>query len=195
MNTPNRNLKRYVQAERVRQALTPQRVAATMGYRNINKGANKLLRFEESGFIDAEVFEKLIDALGLDPAHIHDLTEIDRREEADAWEQWVNTPSPMEMIVRIIPGIYVSEGLPGNLTTPVAAVEFASAYAANNNRKACLRLSRKESVWIDEIGAVRHEMTKPYAPNEPYMMIRGGKCRFTFLGEKRAEDEIPTAMG
>jgi len=187
MKTPNHNLKQYVHAERLRQSLTPQQVAARMGYRNVNKGANRLLRFEESGFIDCEIFEKLIGALSLDPAFLRELTERDRREEAEAWDLWVNTPIPMEMIVKIIPAVYIIEHLPPDATTAQAAVAYASEYARRDHKHVCLRLSRKESAWIDQSGNVSRKLTKPYEPNQPYTLIRGRGCAF-----RRFRPLVPT---
>jgi hypothetical protein len=59
-----------------------------LGYWNISKGSNKILRFEREGLASNELVQKLIDVLGVE------LLEVQRALQKDYqdWQAWLDEP-------------------------------------------------------------------------------------------------------
>jgi hypothetical protein len=150
-----------------------------VGYRNVSKGANKIVRFEREGRVTEELLTRLAAALHIDPPTVEGLIERDRQNYLQEWEEWVNLPVPMQLIVKYIPAVYGTVDLPETVETPEQAEAFARAYAKHNKRQVCLAVSRRLSVWIDRQGQVyaRTEAT-PDGPNVPFMRLKGSGRTF-----------------
>jgi transcriptional regulator with XRE-family HTH domain len=163
----------YFRDQRINLGLSLGDLARRTRYRNVSKGSNKIVRFEREGVITDELLARLADALGIPFPKVEELIEQDRQEYLREWEAWVSEPVPMELVAKIIPAVYVRVKLPGDITTPEQAEEFARAYAKEHGWKCCLALSRRHSVWIGKDGEVefRTEAT-PDQPNTPWMRLR-----------------------
>jgi transcriptional regulator with XRE-family HTH domain len=196
------NLGVYFREQRVQQGLTLGQLARMVGYQNLSKGANKIVRFEREGQVTEDLLAALADALHIDLPTVEELIEQDHQERLREWEAWVSQPVPMQLIARIIPAVYSAVPLPEEVTTPEQAEAFAIEYAKENKRQVCLVLSRRLSVWIDAEGKVygRTE-ARPDGPNAPFMRLRGSGKKFLFrfggLGRSRSDDRFqggPSAL-
>jgi transcriptional regulator with XRE-family HTH domain len=169
----------YFKEQRDKRGLSLGQLARLLGYRNVSKGSNRIARLEREGAASEDLLLHLAEALGIDLATVERLLERDRQERLREWEEWVNEPVPMRLIVRYLPAVYGRVALPEGVTTPEQAEKFARAYARQHGRRVCLALSRRLSVWINKEGRVeaRTEAT-PDAPNTPYMRLRGSGQRF-----------------
>ena len=102
----------YFRTECKCQMLTPSQVARRLGYRNINKGVRRLLLFERTGTIKADLLVKLVQELHMDWQIIEELAEEDRQERLRAWEAWANEPVPMRVVVRLMAAVNELAGDP-----------------------------------------------------------------------------------
>src|SRR6266487_1663562 len=157
--------------QRIKSELSLGQLAQLVGYRNVSKGANRICNFERTGVIKNDhLLVALTEALELDPVTVEELIQREREEQLRQWEAWVNEPVPMQMIVRIIPAIYVRMPLPKRVTTPERAERFACRYAKRKGFCICLAISRRLSVWIDKDGKVySRSEAKPHQLNVPSM--------------------------
>jgi transcriptional regulator with XRE-family HTH domain len=180
------HLSDYFRERRQQRGLSLGELARLLGYKNVSKGANRISRFEREGAVSEDLLLQLAEALGIDLPTVEGLLEKDRREYLQQWEEWVNEPLPMRLIVRYMPAVYGTVALPAGVTTPERAEAFACAYAREHGRRVCLALSRRLSVWINGEGRVeaRTEAT-PDTPNTPSMRLRGSGKGFLFgFGEQ-----------
>jgi transcriptional regulator with XRE-family HTH domain len=175
------NLGTYFRDQRIHQGLSLSDLAQMVGYKNLSKGSNKIVRFEREGVITEELLARLADALRIDLPTVENLIEQDRQERLREWEEWVSQPVPMQLIAKIMPAVYSRVPLPDEITTPEQAEAFAVDYAKQNKRQVCLVVSRRLSVWIDAEGEVyaRTEAT-PDEPNVPFMQVSGKRFLFRF---------------
>src|SRR5439155_16781385 len=61
----------YVAEQRRARHLNPQQLAAAIGYKNLAKGANRILALEQSGETAGDLLDKLVAVLGLDREHVY----------------------------------------------------------------------------------------------------------------------------
>jgi transcriptional regulator with XRE-family HTH domain len=169
----------YFREQRMKLGLSLGDLARRVGYRNVSKGSNKIIRFEREGVITDELLARLADALAISFPKVEEFIERDRQEYLREWKAWVSQSVPMELVAKLIPAVYFRVRLPGDITTPEQAEEFARKYAKQHGWRCCLALSRRHSVWIDRNGEVefRTEAT-PDQPNTPWMRLRGSGRRF-----------------
>jgi transcriptional regulator with XRE-family HTH domain len=161
----------HFQAERERRGWRLGDLARILGYRNINKGSNRVKRFEQEGKIKEDLLLKLMGALGIEPSVVDELLVKERAE----WEKWADEPVPMQLVIRIMPAIYSRHPIPEDITTPESAESYARAIARKKRMMACLVVSRRLSVWIDAEGNVYDRTeAQPNRSNQPWMAI-GGK--------------------
>jgi hypothetical protein len=173
------HLGNFFHDQRVNQCLSLGQLARMVGYRNVSKGANRIVRFEREGTVTEDLLAALADALGIDLQTVKGLIDQDRTDYLEAWEAWVNEQVPMQLIARYMPAVYGRVKFPEEITTAEQAEAFASEYAKQHGRRVCLSLSRRHSVWIDAQGQVeaRTEAT-PNDPNVPFMQLKGSRTRF-----------------
>ncbi|MFC1833244.1 helix-turn-helix domain-containing protein [Thermodesulfobacteriota bacterium] len=175
----NKHLRNYCRAQRERKGVRLGELAELVGYRNRSKGAQRILAFEREGDVDDDFLQKLCEALELDPDGVREAMEKDVAE----WEEWLNEPVPMRMIVRIMVTVYSPQAIPPEITSPEEAVSYACSFAREKKLNVCLVLSRKESVWIGSDGEVTNRtFTESGLPNSPFATL-GGKRRFLFNTE------------
>lgn len=134
-----------VSTYRRRCSLSVSEVARRAGYRNLSKGANRLVAIErgDDAFPDARVLARFARVLGLDGRDIdqalcEQFTELDR-------------PAPPHVTERVMPGVYLSVELPANCT-PDRAIELAAAHAAATGRSVCVTLSRVRTIYVEPDG-------------------------------------------
>jgi transcriptional regulator with XRE-family HTH domain len=164
----------FLRAERLKQGLSLGQLARLVGYRNLNKGARRILALERTGTGKVDLVVNVAEALDLQWTTIERLAEEDHRERLLAWEAWVSEPVPMCLVVRLMAAVYSRMALPAWVTTPVEAEAWACEFARQHGCRVCLMLSRRQSVWIDAQGEVeaRTEAT-PGCPNMPFMEVKG----------------------
>jgi hypothetical protein len=169
----------HFREQRHKQSLSLGQLARLLGYRNVSKGANKLVRLEREGIVDEQLLVRLAGVLGIEPSRVQSLIEQDRQEYLHAWEAWVSQPVPMQLIVKYMPAVYGTVPMPDEVTTPEQAEAFAREYAQRHGRSVCLAVSRRLSVWIDKGGNVeaRTEAAPDY-PNTPFMRLNGSGRMF-----------------
>jgi hypothetical protein len=168
------NLGAFFSDERKRRGLTLGQLARLVGYRNLNKGARRIACLEHTGTAMPNLLLNVADVLGLDWMLVERLAEEDRQERLREWEAWVNEKVPMQLVVRILAAIYVSKGLPAEVTTPEQAEAWACGFALQHRCRVCLVLSRRWSVWIDAEGQVEARTeARPGEPNVPFMQVKG----------------------
>jgi transcriptional regulator with XRE-family HTH domain len=173
----------YFREQRLQQGLSLGALARLVGYRNVSKGANKIVRFEREGVVTEELLASLAEALHIDLPTVERLIDQDRSEYLRAWEAWVSQPVPMELIAKIIPAIYARVPLPETVTTPEQAESFACTYAKDHRRQVCLVVSRRLSVWIDNEGRVYASTeARPGEPNMPFMQVQGRRFLLNWSG-------------
>lgn len=168
--------------------LTLGELARMLGYRNVNKGVRRILQLEREGTVKEDLLVKLAEALGIDLPTIERLMDQDYSEYLRGWEQWVNEPQPMFLVVKLMPAVYAKKDLPAEVTTSEQAEAWACEYARQDRLRVCLVVSRRLSVWIDAEGNVegRTEAT-PDNPNMPWMKLPGNRRKFLFGLEESDE--------
>lgn len=67
----------YFRAKRLKQGVSVEALAERLGYRNVRKGAHRLLRFERDGQCSDEFLVRLTDVLGLSAHVVLDLLTRD----------------------------------------------------------------------------------------------------------------------
>ena len=154
-------------------------VARRLGYRNVSKGCNKLLRLEREGVVDDEFLRRLAAVLGVSEGVVRYLTRQDRNEYLRLWREWVEQPTPIRIAMRAIPGFMVEVAMPDNVATPEQAVAYAQTLAATKHKKVFVTVSRREMVGVTELGEVNgHFYARPDADPCPLMSL--GRVKFLF---------------
>ena len=143
---------------------------------NPQKWANKICNFEREGIFDSdELVHNLIRILEINPQEVRDAV----RKDHEDWETWVNEPVPMQLILKLIPGIYKLVKIPDDVSNEDEALEFASGIAKEWKKEVYLALNRKESIWLQEDGTINFRSTaEPGIPNIPYSSVGGKEFYF-----------------
>ena len=102
-------------------------LARQLGYENVTKGANKVIKFERDGNIRPDLFRKLAAVLEISDDDIRRCIEADKAE----WEAWADEPIEPHLVARIMPAVYSARRrIPPELQASHEAMEqFASAFA------------------------------------------------------------------
>jgi hypothetical protein len=154
-------------------------VAVRLGYANVSKCCNKVLRVEREGVADDGFLQRLAAVLEISEGVIRYLTRQDRHSYLRAWDEWSDQPMPLRVVMRAVPGFMVEMAVPDDVTTPEQAVAFGQAVAARHHAKVFVVLSRRESVGITEAGEVSGRFdTRP--DTDPCPLVSGGRRRFLF---------------
>ena len=168
------HLGKYVRRQRERQGLNRGQLARSLGYRNISKGVRRILDLETQGSCAARLWARVQDVLGLDQS---DIEHAASQDWAD-YQAWLDQPVPMELVLKLIPAVYLNVRLPAEARSDeVKAETYACEVAEARKLKACLVVSRRLSIWINEKGEV-YSRTSPSLDraNRPYMEL--GRKRF-----------------
>jgi len=163
----------YCRTQRQARTLSLRRLAALLGYRNLNKGMRRLRQLEQDGVAHPELLRKLIGALDLDETLVRHLAAQDGQEQLRAWAAWADTPVPLCLLLHLAPAVYVAEPVPPEVT-PEQAEAWACTVAATRRVPACLVVSRRHSVWIDAQGRVTQRIeAQPGVPHAPCLQVSG----------------------
>ncbi len=143
------HLSRFFRQRREARKLSFGDLARRLGYKNVAKGANKVIKFERDGNIRPELFSKLAAALEISAEEIRRCIEADRAE----WERWADEPIEPHLVARIMCAVYSTKRIPSDLQESREAMEeFASAFAKERRWRVWLVLSKRTRIWFDEKG-------------------------------------------
>jgi hypothetical protein len=170
----------YISEQRRANRLTRAQLAAAIGYTNIAKGADRIVRLERDGHAADGLLEKIVQALGLDRQHVQELINEDRCRFEDAWERWASEPVEPQLRVRVIPAVWCGERLPENLSRE-EAVAFARTRAMDRKLTYLLVWSRKEEVWCYPEGITRVRTMAVGDVAGPFTRLRGHGDRHGFV--------------
>src|SRR5262249_8342313 len=82
VNNMTNRLGWYFRAKRMARGLSVEALATTIGYRNLRKGAHRIIRFEHDGQCPHTLLVNLADALGISSPTILDILDRDARQPA-----------------------------------------------------------------------------------------------------------------
>ena len=166
--------------------------ARLCGYKNVTKGANKIIRFEERGSIQPNLFDKLKTILEVDDATVDELVHQDQEDYLRRWREWASQPVPMVVYRRRLPAFAAYWQVPEEITTEEEAVEWACQQARNGWGPLLLNVNRIESIGINEKGEVEGRYSRTPKDSLPYLQIGRHKFRFV-AGPNGLEMEINNA--
>ena len=133
----------------------------------------RIIDLEREGKIHPEILMKIISTLKLDKDIVNELIHKDKEEYEKAFEKWVNEPTSMYYTIRMMPTIYLSYDLPTNIKSEEEAIDYVSAVAREKRKLCWLNLSRKITVFINELVEVIGRIeAAPFELNLPYMGIK-----------------------
>jgi transcriptional regulator with XRE-family HTH domain len=167
------HLSRFFRQRREARKLSFGDVARLLGYTNVAKGANKVIKFERDGFIQPELFRKLAAVLEISDDDIRRCIEADKAE----WETWADEPIEPHLVARIMCAVYSTKSIPPELRASREAMEeFASAFAKERKWRVWLVLSKRTRIWFNENGD-RTGVTEDSFEESfgPYMQVGGRK--------------------
>jgi hypothetical protein len=121
----------YLAEQRRTQHLSPQRLAAALGYTNLAKGANRILALERDANAIDGLLDHIINVLGLEHDHVHALVAEDRRLFEEAWQHWAGEPVEPELRRRLMAAIWGRAQMPKGLSRE-EAVAFAKTRAVKS---------------------------------------------------------------
>jgi len=107
----NDNLGKLVDNYRFRKNLNFRELAELCGYSNTDKWATRICNFVREGSGDDEMIQKLILVLGINESEVREANLKDLKN----WEDWLEEPVPMQLILELLPGVYQSVRIPDNL--------------------------------------------------------------------------------
>jgi hypothetical protein len=164
---------------RIQSGLRLRQLSRLVGYKNAQKGSNRIQRFEQRGEIHADLLGKLADVLCIDSETVDALIEQDRREFALAWNRWADQPIQPSLVIRWLSAVYARRELPGEIESLQEAEAYSAATARRLRKKVCLKWSRRCSVWFDETGVVTVKTeARAGVSSGPSMWLSGSHRRF-----------------
>jgi hypothetical protein len=172
-------LSSHFRQQRINLNLRPRQVAKLLGYTSLVGAADEIVRFEETGDVDYRFFKKFAAVLGIKRATIAGLIEKDRRELVARWSEWANQPTTPHLIARLLPGYFMAQPIPEELTTLDGMESHASELAAELHQEFWLIVSRKLAVYFNAGGRKQAvQEAAPSQPLEPYRLTRESGLRF-----------------
>ena len=112
----------------------------------------RIIDLEREGRVYSEILRKIIYALKLDEDIINELIRKDREAYEEEYERWLNEPVKMTYTIRAMPAIYLSYDLSAEIKTEDEAIAYVSAIDKDKKCLAWLNMSRREIVFIDQVG-------------------------------------------
>ena len=154
--------------------LSVGQLARLAGYRNLSKGSKRIHAFESSGFVRADLLDKLGDVLHVDAETVGALVRTDRRRFLREWAKWASVSIRPYIVIRLLPGWYTVVNVPEDRGDFASAKAFAAAKAREARRDVCLVWSRRVSVYFGPTGAVTRESEAvPGGEHTPWMRVAG----------------------
>lgn len=171
-------------------------VARRLGYANVSKACNKVLRLERDGVADDHFLRRLAPVLGISEGVVIYLTRQDRLAYLQAWQEWADRPVPIRVVMRAVPGFMVGVALPDDVSTADAAITFGRSHATRYHKKVFVVLSRRESVGITEDGEVNGRFqTRPNSDPCPLASVKRVRFLFRTSGFGAVEPYSPPSGG
>ena len=160
-------------------------IGRALGYKNINKIANKIAKMEHFGLAESglskEMFHRILDAIGIDRDELQKMVDLDNRMIHDKFEEEAAKPFDMFMIVLYMAAFYVKINLPKEIKSAKEGLEYAKKFSReNNNLKVWFYASKKLMYIIDQDGSCMEQVLDPFTP-QPFMQI--GNKRFLFSAD------------
>jgi len=157
---------------RFKKRITCAIIARGFGYTNTNKGARKYFKWERGEeYPKEEQLDQLVRVMRMNPKQVQNAVERDRRD----YQEWLDEPIPMTLVVRLMPALYVDVRVPKNLS-PEEAEKWAAEYARKAYLRVVLVKSRRESIYISKNGEVEFTI-----PERPCMLTKGRPFGFGLL--------------
>lgn len=174
-------LSEYLGKARRQASLSPQALGGLLGYRNRDKVANRIMRFERGGEIDEALLVKIIAALALDIDTCRRLHDRDWAELEDAFERWVRVPVGPRLVFVPFPGVCVKHPiLPKVRASKETAVAYAIEQVLEKRGRAILVWNRRWSLYIRRDGTNYWSEARPGDALGPYSTLGGQKVRLVF---------------
>ena len=171
----------YLAEQRRTQHLSPQRLAAALGYTNLAKGARRILALERDGNAVDGLLDNIINVLGLEHDHVHALVAEDRRLFEEAWQHWAGEPVEPELRRRLMAAIWGRAQMPKGLSRE-EAVAFAKTRAVKSRLTYMLVRSPKEEIWCYPDGSSGVVTMKVGEAAGPFTRLRGRGNRGCIFG-------------
>jgi hypothetical protein len=141
----------FIEEQRRLAGLSRSQLAVRLGYTNLAKGANRIVRLERDGELPPDLLRRIVSALALDAERVRLLVDADERRARQAWEQWADEPVAPVLRFRPLPAVWCGEALPVGLTRD-EAIAHARARAVERQWRYVLMWNRRETVWCDPDG-------------------------------------------
>ena len=173
------HLGKFFRARRVEKGMSLRELAALAVYQNLNKGTNRIQRFESGGKVTPDLFAKLATILEVSPDEVRRLLAEDHKE----WLLWATVPIRPYIVSRLMACVYQRIQLPDDALSTEAAKDHAANLARDSKKMVWLVLSRRISIRFDATGKadIPAEAT-PEMPCEPFLVIGGKRVHFDFTG-------------
>jgi len=143
---------RLIATTRKKRRLTPQRLARELGWRNLEKGARKILALERAEATDDELLERIVTFLDISPEARAEAERLD----AERLLQILATPVEPEMLMRLMPAVYKRVAIPPETRSEESLVALARENARQCKRNVWLQLPNRVTLWLDETGEIYH---------------------------------------
>ncbi|MDP6850869.1 MAG: helix-turn-helix transcriptional regulator [Planctomycetota bacterium] len=159
-------LGQYIRKKRLAADLKVSKLAALIGYKNLNKGCGKVRGLENEGYFQSEEFlSKVAAALNID----HETLDTLIQKDIEAYEAWeVANPVQPHLVLRYMAAVYSRCALPDSITTLDESIRFASAKAVERKLRVCLVWSRRLSIYFDREG-----QEEGRSEEQPWMVVNG----------------------
>jgi len=92
------HLSRFFRQRREARKLSFGDLARRLGYKNVTKGSNKVIKFERDGSVHPNLLSKLAAALGISPGEIRRCVKADRAESKARSRQPIPAPSNTQIV-------------------------------------------------------------------------------------------------
>jgi transcriptional regulator with XRE-family HTH domain len=164
---------------RTEKGLSLSQLAELTGYQNLNKGSNRIQKFEFGGKIAPDLFGKLASILEVSPDEVSRSLAEDYKE----WLAWANVPIRPYLVSRLMACVYQRIQLPDDALSIEVAKDYAAKLAMETEKMVWLVLSRRISIRFDATGkADLPAEATPEMPCVPYVAIGGMRVNFDFTG-------------
>jgi transcriptional regulator with XRE-family HTH domain len=160
-------LGKYIKQKRLDAGLKVSKLAALIGYRNLNKGCGKVRGLENEGYFQSKEFlSKVAAALNID----HETLDTLIQKDIDAYEAWEDAnPIQPHLVLRYIAAVYGQCEIPEQTCLSLdESIRFASEKAVERKLRVCLVWSRRLSIYFDREG-----QEEGRSEEQPWMVVNG----------------------
>jgi transcriptional regulator with XRE-family HTH domain len=126
-------LGKFFRARRAEKGLSFHKLAEMAGYKNLNKGSNRIQRLESGGKVTLDMFTTLVSILEVNPDEVRRTLASDY----DEWLSWANVPIRPYMVSRLMPCVYQQSQLPDDALSILAAKAHVGARAEGVDQIRC----------------------------------------------------------